>query len=67
MIQQAAQGRLALNLRFERGFCGVIKAQRNHITDSLVRTTGVVMFLDDGEGAAQVGLTQQNQIIKRLT
>jgi hypothetical protein len=51
----------------ERRFCGVVEGQRNDITDSLVRAAGVVMVLDDGERAAQVGLTQQNQIIERRT
>ena len=54
MIQEAAQGRLALNVRFERRCGGVIKAQWNNITDSLVRAARVVMFLDGGERAAQV-------------
>ena len=54
MIQEATQGRLALNLGLERRFCGVIEGQRNHISDSLVRAAGVVMFLDGGERAAQV-------------
>ncbi len=67
MIQEAAQGRLALNLGLERRFCGVIKGQWNNIADSLVWAAGVVIFLNDGERAAQVGLTQQNQIIECRT
>ena len=42
MIQEAAQGRLAPDLRIERRLCWVIKAQRNDITDSLVRAAGIV-------------------------
>ena len=67
MIQEAAEGRLAPDFRIERRLCWVIKAERNDVIDSLVRAAGVVIFLDDGERAAQVGFTHQNQIIKRLT
>ena len=65
MIQEAAQGRLALNVRFHRRCGGVIKAQRNNITDSLVRAASIVIGLDDGERAAEVGLTEENQAIER--
>ena len=66
MIQEAAQGRLALNVRFHRRCGGVIKAQRNNITDSLVWAASIVIGLDDGERAAEVGLTEENQAIERL-
>jgi len=65
MIQEAAQGRLALNVRFHRRCGGVIKAQRNNITDSLMRAASIVIGLDDGERAAEVGLTEENQAIGR--
>src|SRR5665213_305075 len=67
MIQEATQSPFAPDFRMERRFCGVIKGQWNNITDSLVRAAGVVILLDDGQRAAQMGLTQQNQIIERRT
>ena len=65
MIQEAAQGRLALNVRFDRRCGGVIKAQRNNITDSLLWAASIVICLDDGERAAELRLTAENQAIER--
>ena len=46
MIQEAAQVLLALHLGRERRLGRVIKAQRNDIGNTLMRTTGIVMCLD---------------------
>ena len=67
MIQQPAQRRLTLNLFTGPWRRGITKGDRNNIADSLVRALGVMMSLDGGQRAAQVGFTQQNQIVKRLT
>jgi hypothetical protein len=65
VIQEATEGRLALNLGLERRFCGVVEGQRNDITDSLVRAEGVVMVLDDGERAAQERVARARGIQQR--
>ena len=66
MIQEATQALLALDMPGERWSLRIVKAYRNNIADSLMRALGVLMVLDCFERAAQVGLTQQDQIIERF-
>jgi len=67
MLQQSAQSFRTLDFPKGSWLGGIIEVQRNDITDALVRALSVMMALDRSEGATQVGLTQQNQIVKRLT
>ena len=67
MVQESAQSLRALDFSKWGRLGGIIEARRNDIIDALMRALGVVMALNRSEGAAQVGLTQQNQMVKRLT
>ena len=63
MIQQSAQGRIAAHCGWRRWLVRILKAQRDDIVQSLMRSLLVVMVFNLLEHVSQVSFTQENELV----
>jgi len=60
MVQQSAQGRIRAHPSCRYWLVGILKAQRDDVLQSLMRSLLIMMMLNLLEHLSQVSFTQQN-------